>query len=194
MKKPIYAVLLLSLFLVGCAGSSAHMRDVPDGRDTFAPETGKALVVFMRPSGMGFAVQSSVFDITSGEPDLVGIVSAKTKVAYSTDPGQHRFMVIGESADFMDANVQEGLTYYSLVTPRMGFWKARFSLKPVHKAELGMDQFAEWFADTRWVENTQESGKWAMQNMTSIKTKQADYLPKWLDKPDKPILVPDDGQ
>ena len=62
------------------------------------------MIVFLRPSTLGFAVQSSVFNATEDTPDLVGIVAAKAKVAYQLDPGDYLFMVIGESADFMTAN------------------------------------------------------------------------------------------
>lgn len=194
MKKLSAAVVLLSLFLAGCAGSSNYMRDVPEGARSYAPESGKALLVFMRPSSLGFAVQSSVFDITSGEPEFIAIVSAKTKFAHNVDPGQHRFMVISESADFMDATLEEGKTYYALVTPRMGAWKARFSLRPLHRVELGTDEFQGWYDDCRWVENTPQAEQWAEQKTSSVKSKQAGKLAKWLEKPDKPVLFIGDGQ
>lgn len=194
MKALSIVVVSLSLVLVGCAGSSSYMRDVPEGEKTYAPEAGKALLVIMRPSGIGFAVQSSVFDVTSGEPGFIAIVSAKTKFAHHVDPGQHRFMVIGESADFMDATFAEGKTYYALVTPRVGVWKARFSLRPVHKVELDTDESQGWYDECRWVEGTPQAKQWAEQNLTDIKSKQASNLPKWLNKPDKPVLFVEDGK
>jgi len=183
----------MSLLLAGCAGSSSMMQDVPAERRDYAPEPGQALVVFMRPSGLGFAIQSVVFDATPQEPKLVGIVSAKTKIAYRVDPGEHRFMVVSESADFMDATLSEGKTYYALVTPRMGVWRARFSLRPVRKNEIGEKEFNEWIKDTRWVENTEQSDAWARDNMPSVREKQAENITEWLNKPDKPILYPQDG-
>lgn len=73
------AVLLLSLLLFGCAGSVKNMRPVPLDRIVSAPEEGKSMVVFMRPSGMGFAIQSSVFEINEENPSIVGIVAAKKR-------------------------------------------------------------------------------------------------------------------
>lgn len=186
-------IILASLLLAGCAGSSNMMQDVPSERSTYAPEPGNALVVFMRPSGFGFAVQSVVFDATAEEPKLVGIVSAKTKIAYQVRSGDHRFMVVSESADFMDATLTEGKTYYALVTPRVGVWRARFSLQPVRKSEVGGKEFNEWIEDTRWVENTEGSAAWARENMPSVREKQADNITEWLNKPDRPILYPQDG-
>jgi hypothetical protein len=134
MKGPVHnvtkaAAVLLLLLLGACAGTSQYMRDVAPEKANYTPKPDKALVVFMRPSSLGFAVQSSVFDVTDGSPVFVAIVSALTKVAHYAEPGERRYMVIGESADFMAANLDSGKVYYSLVTPRFGVWKARFSLR-----------------------------------------------------------------
>lgn len=190
--RPVLALLVLVL-LSGCAGSSAYMKDVPEETASFAPSAGKALVTFMRPSGIGFAVQSTVFDVTAGKTEFIGIVSAKTKIAYEVEPGDHHFMVVGESADFIGATVEADKHYYALVTPRMGVWKARFSLRPVTGVELKSDQFADWFDECRWVENTGQSYEWAKNNRDSILAKQQEYWEVWSQKPDQPILRPNDG-
>jgi len=142
--SPYFAVLLLALLLSGCAGTVKNMRTVPPDRIVTAPEEGKSMVVFMRPSGLGFAIQSSVFEIKGDNPSLVGIVAAKKKVSYQLEPGKHLFMVVGESADFMSAELEVNKAYYALVIPRMGMWKARFSLKPIHADELNSSQFKQW--------------------------------------------------
>lgn len=188
------AVALFAMLLLGaCAGSSAYMQDVAPENANYQPAAGKALLVFMRPSGMGFAVQSTVFDVTDDAPRMVGVVSAKTKLAYDVAPGEHHFMVVGEAADFMRAELVAGKTYYALVTPRMGVWKARFSLRPVAKMELAGDQFREWFDDCRWVENTPGSTQWFADNRDSILEKQREYWGEWHAKPNKPILFATDG-
>lgn len=185
------------LLLAGCAGSMKHMQVVAPENIREAPSPGKSMVVFMRPSTLGFAVQSSVFDATGeGEPELVGIVAAKKKVAYETEPGKRLFMAIGESADFMHAELEAGKTYYALVTPRMGAWKARFSLKPIKAGELGSNQFNSWSDACEWVEKSDTSDSWAQQNMGNIVAKQNKYYPAWLQKPEneQPRLGPGDGR
>jgi len=186
--------LLSTLLISACAGSSSHMRDVAPTQTNYDVQADKALVVFMRPSGLGFAIQSSVFDITDGNPDFLAIVSAKAKTAHYLEPGQRRFMVIGESADFMDATLDPGKAYYALVTPRMGLWKARFSLRPVRAADLQTAQFAAWYKDTRWVENLDSASAWASANMPSIRTKMGDKLAGWEQKPNRPVLLASDGR
>lgn len=185
-------LILLLVSLAGCATSS-YVQDVPAERANFEPKPGQALIVFMRPSSFGGAVQSSVFRLAEGTQDFVAVVSAKTKVAYDLAPGTHDFMVVGESADFMRATVEAGKTYHALVTPRVGFWKARFSLRPVAASDRASGDFDKWFAECRWVENKLEAHQWAQGNMANVASKRAEYWPKWDTKPDKPLLVPTDG-
>jgi len=188
----ILLIVVLSLF--GCAGSNQYMKlSVPESVSAVASDN-ESLVIFMRPSTLGFAISSSVFDINDKDESFVGIVSAKKKVVYRTAPGEHMFMVIGESADFMRANLQAGKTYYALVTPRMGVWKARFSLRPVTKAELGSDQFKTWYADCEFTENTPGAVQWAKDNAESIRSKRVEYQKKWNGKSeaDKPAINRDD--
>jgi hypothetical protein len=190
-------LIVLALLVGGCASSA--MRPVGPGAAA-APLADKAVVVFMRPSNFGGAIQASVFDVTqpSNHTDkFVGIVSAGTKVAYVADAGPHLFMVIGENADFMDATLAPGKTYHAIVSARMGWWKARFSLEPVHAAELTSADFAEW-NETKLVENTTESHAWAKDNWESIQGKKVDYIRKWNAKPqaerDEQTLFVQDGR
>lgn len=193
--KNTVVLLLLSFVLFGCAGTVKHMQVVPPGKVVDKPKNGNAVVVFMRPSTLGFAVQSSVFNVTGKKSELVGVVAAKKKVAYQVKPGKHVFMAIGESADFMYAELEKNKTYYALVTPRMGLWKARFSLKPVHANELNTDEFKEWVNSCEWVETNESSYAWANSNMESIKEKRAEYYQDWMEKApaDRPKLRASDG-
>jgi hypothetical protein len=112
----ILLILIAGSTLVGCVASK-QMSAIPDSQALTAPLPSKAVVVFVGPSSFGGAVQSSVFDLSVEPMTLVGIVSAGKKVAYATDPGARRFMVIGESAEFMDANLLAGKTYYARDAP-----------------------------------------------------------------------------
>jgi hypothetical protein len=193
INAALFPILLMLWF--GCAGRTATMRDIPSAEVPAAIQSDKARIVFMRPSMLGFAVQSSVFEIVSGEPELIGIVSAQKKVGFSCNPGKHLFMVIGESADFMSADVIAGKTYYAVVVPRMGMWKARFSLRPVLQGEHLKDEFKQWDRDCQWTEKTSDADQWAFTHLSSIKSKQESDMTKWLQRPegDRPALLPDDG-
>lgn len=194
MPRLSQALLLTFLLLGGCAGHSDYMMDVPAEKAAYMPTADKALIIFMRPSALGFAIQSSVFDITSGEPVFIAIVPAKKKVAHMLPPGTYRFMIIGENASFMDASVAAGKTYYAVVDPRMGMWKARFAFEPVHKAQLGSSDLKEWLADCTWVETTPQALQWSKDNMPSIQEKKSDYLQDWTKNEDKAVLLIADGE
>ncbi|HXZ93517.1 MAG TPA: hypothetical protein VEG36_11630 [Burkholderiales bacterium] len=186
----------LALLIGGCAGNVVHMQAVAPETVSAAPPPGKARIVFMRPSGVGFAVQSSVFEVKDNFPSLIGILAAKTRIAYDLDPGQHLFMAIGESAEFMSADVAAGKTYYAQISPRMGLWKARFALEPVPPAELDIPSFKSDVDDCKWVSKTDDSEGWATANMQSIVSKQREYYPDWQKLPDakKPHLAADMGR
>lgn len=187
-------MLVCLLFLIGCAGSSSYMRLVPDQQTSYLPGVDESVIIFMRPQTLGFAIQSTVFDISTDENMLVGIVSAKKKVAYKTKPGKHLFMVVGENADFMKADLDAGKTYYALVHPRMGVWKARFALGPVSK-NVNQKKLNSWLTTCEYTENTDRSYQWAEQNATSIQNKRVGYMKKWDNRPEssKPMLKPEDG-
>lgn len=190
------AVLVVALVSTGCAGTIKNMRELPADAAVPAPAPGKAIVVFMRPSGVGYAIQSSVFEVKNGKPELVGIVAAKAKVAHQVDPGQHLFMVASEAGDFMTADVRAGKTYYALVTPRPGVWKARFSLAPVTGADLSSERFNEWFNACRLVEPGPETAVWARENQGDVEAKYAKYYPEWTTKPEaaRPSVRAEDGK
>lgn len=175
----LFAVIGMAL-LEGCVSkdmvrsSAAAPQSVP----------GKAMVVFMHPFRMGGAIQSSVYDTTNGNNVFIGIVSSGTKVAYQADPGTHLFMVVGENADFMNASLDAGKTYYVLVSPRMGMWKARFSLLPIHndasaKYNLKSPEFSQWQRETNFVEKSGSANAWYSAHAADVATKQADYMQRW---------------
>lgn len=173
---------LLALLVTGCVTTSDDM--VRSATLAPTPEPDKALVVFMRPSNYGGGIQASVYEASQPQEQFIGIVSANTKVAYQAEPGKHLFMVIGENADFVNATLDAGKTYYILVSPRMGMWKARFSLLPIHddtaaKYSLRSQDFREWQAGTHFVERSPAADAWYRANAASIAEKRASYMVRW---------------
>jgi hypothetical protein len=147
-------------------------------------EAGKAMLVIMRPSYYGGAIAASVYDITGDESRLIGVLGPKDKIAYEVEPGQHRFMVVAENADFMEATLDAGKTYYAVVRARPGVWKARFSLLPIHATSaddynLQGPEFQKWNAVSEWVERTERADAWYADNRASVEEKRRDYLVKW---------------
>ena len=171
-------VLLIPVLLTACAdGVKMAPSEPPQMR------AGDSMVVFMRPSNLGHIVASSVYDVTGPETKFIGVVNFGDKLAVPVKPGKYTYMVIGESADFMQADVQAGRTCYAVVTPRMGVWKARFSFRPVRSGEIGGSEFAAWTAATKYVTNSAQTEAWAKDNANDVNSKRNEYWPQWNSKP-----------
>lgn len=189
IRKLRYA--LLSLLLLSSVAMAAKETGKYVENQKPVPEEGKALVIFLRSTQVGALISASVYDAPDAETKFIGIIQNGQRVAYQAEPGQHRFMVIAENADFMEATLEAGKTYYVLISPRPGAWKARFSLLPIHndpKAEesLHSEDFKKWMAKTNLVENTDKTLAWYEETKPSIEEKKADYLKKWA------VMAPDD--
>lgn len=185
MFRQVFAVLLLLLGL-GCAGgvdaASKKMKEATEQQPR--PDANTALVVFLRSSFVGSAIQSSVYETDADSQRFLGIVSNKTRLATRVAPGAHRFMVIAENADFMEATVEAGKTYYVLISPRPGMWKARFSLLPIRNdqnAQLSLQSsdFAKWMEKTTMVEIAPAAEEWYHKHQANISKKRSGYLKKW---------------
>jgi len=199
MRSKLLMLIAAMLLATGCA--SSKMIDSAQ-QELITPTADKAQIVFLRPSMFGGAIQSSVFDVTGDDVEFIGILSAGKKIAYTVEPGKHMFMVVSEAADFMEAELRGGKTYFAMVTARMGAWKARFSMYPVRNGgpgeyQYGSDRFQGWLESTELSENTPASRAWAEENDSSIRGKQLDYETVWKQKSPAALaertLNPDDG-
>jgi hypothetical protein len=201
MFRPIIAALVLGLGLAGGAdAASKKMKEAAEQQPR--PDADTALVVFLRSSFVGSAIQSTVYETEAAGQRFLGIVSNKTRLATRVAPGAHRFMVIAENADFLEATVEAGKTYYVLISPRPGMWKARFSLLPIRNdqnAQLSLQSadFAKWMKKTTLVEIAPEAEEWYREHQASINKKRDGYLKKWdrMTPADKSELTlnPEDG-
>lgn len=151
------------------------------------PEPEQALIVFVRPKpSLGKALWTddygqaiSLYDVSGEDTKFMGILYKKTKICYDLDPGEYTFMVVGEAADFMKATVAAGKTYYVLLSPRLGVWKARFSFQPLRQSDLTSDKFSKWNSKNDLIANTPESEKWYSEKAAEIATKKEEYFSEW---------------
>lgn len=186
MKLFRLAVLLPILALTACA---SNPMAVSESQTVEPPAPAESQIVFLRSSFVGSAINASLYDVTSGHPEFIGILANKTKIAHEMEPGEHVFMVVSEAADFLEAKTLPGRRYYSIVTPRMGVWKARFSIEPVRNDDpgaehsTGTEEFEEWKANTTLVKNSEAAHNWYEANKQSVVTKYREYWQKWQQKP-----------
>ncbi len=170
-----------------------------------APSAEQAVVEFLRPSKMGGAIRCAIFDVTEGAPRLLGILRPKQKLVVAAPAGKRLYMITGENADFMEAELEAGKTFHAVAIARMGAWKARFSLIPL-KLHPGEDEWnlkgkkaAEWLQRCKYMTMSQPAAdQWATENSPSILKKKDAYLPKFqeMDESLKQYrrLIPEDGQ
>ena len=185
MKGYLGALLVFAALAASPAHASANKLMQPAAQQQ-APqlEAGKAMLVIMRPSHAGGAIAASVYDITGEQTTLIGVLGPKDKIAYQVAPGAHRFMVVAENADFMEATLDAGKTDYAVLRARPGLWKARFSLLPIHATSadqynLQDPEFQKWNSAGEWVERTERADAWFAENHASVEEKRRDYLVKW---------------
>jgi len=178
--------------LVGCVTPKPNMKHSMVSTKTVQVPADKALVYFVRPNFLGFAVNAAVYD---GDK-FIGIVPYNQKLPYVTEPGTHTFMVISEAGDFMQAELLAGKTYYAEVVPRMGAWRARFSLDPMTKAELATPNVRKQVDDAKLIENNPGAYVWADENKSSVQEKKDAYWARWKEKEasQRPFLRAEDGQ
>ena len=182
-----YALLFLSM---GCAAPTMNLSIPVTVTETIAPDTDRALVYFLRPKTLGFKIHAAVYD----DESFIGFVPYGQKLPYSTEPGEHLFMVVSEAADFMKAELSAGKTYYVEVVPRMGAWRARFSLSPYTKDQLQTEAVRKIINNGRLINNNQKAYEWDVSNHSSVLHKKEAYYPKWMSKDEsaRPFLTKED--
>lgn len=194
--------ILLSILIVtlnGCS-SSGHVKETGKKYVTAPPE-GKAQVVFIRSSGFGGAVSAPIIEVTDNQIKPVTVLGAKQKTAYIVEPGLHDFIVTHESADLFKADLAENKTYFYMITPRMGLWKARFTPKAVKKSggiyQVNSEEFLEIRESVGLSENKPSVLIWFDNNRDSIYEKLESAKKAWdsesQETKDLRTLVPEDG-
>jgi hypothetical protein len=192
MPRMLYAALLvLGLLLASCTAPLRGMRAVPAGQVDLRPPADQAAIVFLRQ--VRVATSTSLFELR-GQPDrFIGLLVSDTRLLYLAAPGRTRFMVIGQSASFMDAELQAGKTYYVAVV-QGDLAQEQFVFRPLRPGTMEMPDIRECLASCVWVENTDKSQAWARKESSSIQRKKARYLPRWESRTTRPTLLATDGQ
>jgi len=181
-------IMCASLFMVSCAGSSGYMKPT----DTMlSPTPEKALVRFMRPSGMGYAINFNIWD---GEK-VIGNSVAKGQFDYLADPGKHLFVAVAENKTFLDAQLEAGKVYYILTQVKMGMWKARVGLIPVNRGSEYWDKVAEYEKELNKLQpDTALLKSWEDANKEKIRAVLAEYETKLKAEEGWPKLSATDGR
>ena len=210
--KPILklaATLLIAALASGCATSTftpeqALQRNMQWEDKAAAVPSGKARIVVLRPSMLGWPVAAPVWRVADDgkSQELMGIASYGASFDYFAEPGKHTFFVTSETADFMQADVVAGKTYYIVATPRMGVWKARFSLRPIQKDpgmpfNFGQAESQKWIKEARPIAMKDSAKAWATEHQAEIDKLRDEVYPAWQKKSTEEkaqlTMKPEDG-
>jgi len=183
-------LVVLGFVLTGCM-TLRGMRQVPADGVNVKPPADQAAVVFLRAAPTG--TTTSLFDLRdSMENKFIGLLVADTRLVYVAPPGRTRFMVIGLSANFLDAELEAGKTYQVavIIGPNS---EEHFRLQPVRPGHTPSRAVQNCLESCIWVENTEQSMAWARGQASSIQRKKVQYLPLWEGRPNRPVLLASDG-
>jgi hypothetical protein len=192
------ACFAFPLLLMGCAGPLRGMREVSADQLNIKTDPSKATVIIMRPSRVALGMSTSLFELRPDGDRFVGFVPARRMLAFRTDPGVTRFMMVAEredfldAVDFLDATLGAGKTYYAAILPRPRFLKTRLRLLPENAAQLTPDLLG-CLIDCSWVENTSESRNWANGAANEIERRKVATITQWEAINDRAALRESDG-
>jgi len=155
------------------------------------PTPDQALVRFLRPSGMGFAINFNVLD--GGK--VIGNSVARSQFSYLAEPGHHLFVATAENKAFLEADLAAGKTYYVITRIYPGVWTARVAFVPVTRGSEFWYEALEHEKSLNILEpNTQEIALWERQNGDKIQAILNQYKFEWKAQYEWPVLREEDGR
>ncbi len=104
-----------------------------------------ALVVFLRPSGYGRGVATTILDDRGA---FLGDSIGETQFAVAVPPGQHVFLSWAENTAPLQGNFLPGHVYYVEVSPRMGWWSTRIQMLALTPRSEHWSRVSEWLRET----------------------------------------------
>jgi len=190
MNKKMLKILsvLAVVVLSGCSTTGKYTTPLTQTNHVIKED--KAAIVFFRTSMFGGAISSPLVEISDNEGNntLVGILGPKEKMIKYVEPGEHTFMIVGESGDFMKANVEAGKIYYSIIRPRLGFWKSRFSLTPFkvnpEHADFYIDgtSLKSLLKECSFTQPSDKAFTWHKSKALELQAVYKEYYPTWQKK------------
>jgi hypothetical protein len=158
---------------------SAEKGPLPDVKP------GQAQVVIMRSTTVNALVGALFFDVTSGQPKLLGKIGNNRKLVLDLPPGDYVFMVGPMGLfDFMQASVSADKRYFAIVSP---IWPANYLLKPVRHQDsqflyssadfdriLKKTKLADPFSETFDEDKTRKLNEFYQERWAKWQTKSAE--------------------
>ncbi len=136
---------------------------------------GKAVIYFVRPSMLGFAINFSYFDSTN----LVDKFNGTGYIRYECEPGFHLFWAKAENKDFIEADVEAGKIYFVEAVPQIGALTYGVQLIPVDpKDEKRMARLLKFLSKKPAVSVVDQETAKDQQELSDVITKGLDKYKK----------------
>ena len=126
MKARMQEITIAAALMLGASAGNAAGPDktaIPDVRP------GQAQIVVMRSTTVNALVSTLLYDVTSGQPKVIGKISNNRKVVWDVAPGDYVLMVGPVNMfEFMQVSVSADKRYFAVLAP---VWPANYFLRPV---------------------------------------------------------------
>jgi hypothetical protein len=197
-----YRFLLLLAVLMSLGCTNKNPMTVAAQQDLQRPPADEIQLVLMHPSAAVGMNSATLYEVTGGEIRFIGVSDPKTSVVYRTTPGKHVFMVASDTAEFMEADLAGGKTYYGVVAPQLDSAKVGYSLWPFKNDpsadyDTAMPIFDIWVRESQLVEMSAEARSWYQEHRDDIEQKYLKFWPIWQTRTPAEIakrsLSPEDG-
>jgi hypothetical protein len=120
----------------------------------------KATVVFVRHSGLGGRLKTTILDETGR---FLGEDWGSTYFTAQVTPGDHVFIAWAENTAALKATLAAGKTYFVEVEPRMGALSARVHLLAVSPKSPKFAQVRGWMAESQHIVTDETAGQAYLQ-------------------------------
>lgn len=156
-------VLLAAVFAI----PTAHAADAAKTAIPAVP-AGQAQIVILRSTTVNALAGTHLYDVTSGQPKLLGKVSNNRKTTLDLAPGDYVLMVGNPPfLEFMRASVAADQRYFAVIAP---VWPAQWFLRPVRK------QNATYVHSSKEVANLVKKTKYAALEAEPLDAEKAEQL------------------
>ena len=156
MKKMLNLILVLLLsILYSCAGNhNYYLIKKNTFNETVKPKDEIARVVFLRPAtGRSGSGNIKIYR----QDQLIGILPGSSYFTYEVKPGYHNFgSLFAKSADFLNAELEGGKTYYVFCARLDAVVKKLPLIKAVKKNSDLMQNVTKWLPELKQAELTEE--------------------------------------
>lgn len=136
--KYVFWLSLLAVFMTGCASLPTPEKmksETTDFKLPVLPETNKAMVYIVRPSGIGSLVRFNVFVDDKEAESEMGYTRGVQYIYFNVSPGPHKIFSIAENTAETYIEVKPNEIVFFEQQPTIGILFARNNLRYLEEYE-----------------------------------------------------------